>query len=104
MHRRGAMAHAGRTAIITGASSGIGLELARIAAKEGFDLFIAADEPLEQAAEILRGSVASVTTFEGDLADVMEIDRFCDLIAKSGRKVDVLMANAGHGLGHGFLD
>ena len=42
-------------AIVTGASTGIGLELAKRCAKEGYDLLIAADEPeIEQAAASLR--------------------------------------------------
>ena len=41
-------------ALVTGASTGIGLELAREAASRGYDLLIAADEPLDQAASELR--------------------------------------------------
>src|SRR3954468_14229537 len=48
------MASNGQFAIVTGASTGIGLELARCCAKDGFDLLIAADEPeIEQAAASL---------------------------------------------------
>ena len=43
-------------AIVTGASSGIGLELAAISAQEGFDLLVAADRPeIHAAAERFRG-------------------------------------------------
>lgn len=45
-------------AIVTGASTGIGLELAKRCAEEGYDLLIAADEPaIEQAATSLRMAV-----------------------------------------------
>jgi short-subunit dehydrogenase len=92
-------------AIVTGASAGIGLELAKLAAKEGYDLIIAADdgEELRKAGEFLRGlNGAAVDTVEADLATIEGVDR---LIAKAeGRTVEVLCANAGHGLGHAFLD
>ena len=54
-------------AIVTGASSGIGLELAAICAQEGFDLLVAADRPeIHTAAERFRGLGAHVTVVETD--------------------------------------
>ena len=48
-------------AVVTGASTGIGYELARIAAERGYDLVIAADEPeIDVAAERLRALGAMV--------------------------------------------
>lgn len=89
-------------AIVTGASSGIGLELAREGARNGFDLLIAADRPLEEAAGELRALGAEVQCVETDLATRAGVDRLC---AEAGqRPVDALLANAGHGLGKGFLD
>ena len=89
-------------AVVTGASSGIGYELARVAAENGYDLLIAADREIEPAAEQLRALGAFVDTIEVDLATTEGVDQ---LYAKAnGRAVDVLCANAGHGLGHGFLD
>jgi short-subunit dehydrogenase len=56
-------------AIITGASTGIGYELATICAENGFDLIIAADEPnINQAAKALRTLGAEVEAVEADLA------------------------------------
>ena len=56
-------------AIVTGASSGIGLELAAICAQEGFDLLVAADQPeIHTAAERFRSRGAQVTVVETDLA------------------------------------
>ena len=90
-------------AIVTGASSGIGYELARCCAEHGFDLLIAADSPeIHGAAEELRQLGCSVQTVEVDLATEEGVDRL--YAAAQGRAVDALLANAGHGLGHAFLD
>jgi uncharacterized protein len=90
-------------AVVTGASSGIGYELARLCAENGFDLLIAADEPqINQAAEDFRSLGVEVTAVEADLATIEGVDRLYE--AAGGRPVDALLANAGHGLGHGFLD
>jgi short-subunit dehydrogenase len=90
-------------AIVTGASTGIGYELAKRCASEGYDLLIAADEPaIEQAASALRESGTQVDAVQADLATIEGVDQLCS--AAKGRKVDALLANAGRGLGHGFLD
>jgi len=90
-------------AIVTGASTGIGLELARCCAREGFDLLIVADEPqIEQAAAELRTVGGAVDAVQADLATPQGVDKL--YAAAKGRKVDALLANAGRGLGHGFLD
>jgi uncharacterized protein len=90
-------------AIVTGASSGIGLELARICAQEGFDLLVAADSvAIHGAAEQLRDLGAEVSVVETDLATTDGVDEL--MAAVGGRPVDALLANAGHGLGHAFLD
>lgn len=92
-------------AIVTGASTGIGYELARICAGEGFDLLIAADEPeIEKAAADLRSEpgAGAVDALHIDLATEEGIEKLC--AAAGGRTIDVLMANAGRGLGHAFLD
>jgi short-subunit dehydrogenase len=92
-------------AIVTGASSGIGRELAKVCASEGFDLLIAADEPeIERAADEIRGLGAAVETVLADLATIEGVDRLVDAANRIGRPVDALLANAGRGLGHGFLD
>jgi short-subunit dehydrogenase len=90
-------------AIVTGASSGIGYYLAQECAENGFDLVIAADDPnINQAAENFRALGAEVEIVETDLATTEGVDELYD--ALDGRTVDALLANAGHGLGHGFLD
>jgi short-subunit dehydrogenase len=90
-------------AIVTGASTGIGFELAKRCAKEGYDLLIAADEPaIEQAATSLRSTGALVEAIQADLATTEGVDKL--YAAAKGRMVDALLANAGRGLGHAFLD
>jgi short-subunit dehydrogenase len=90
-------------AIVTGASSGIGLELAKCCAADGYDLLIAADEPeINAAAEELRRFGGEVQAVEADLATIEGVEQL--LIAVDGRDVDALLANAGRGLGHAFLD
>jgi short-subunit dehydrogenase len=90
-------------AVVTGASSGIGRELAALCAKSGFDLVVAADDPaLEDAAQAFRADGAEVQTLLADLATLEGVDRLHNLAG--GRQVEVLIANAGHGLGRSFLD
>src|ERR1700710_1074290 len=90
-------------AVVTGASTGIGLELARECAKNEFDLIIAANEAeIESAAELLRREGGSVEAVQADLATIEGVDALYDKIA--GRPVSALLANAGRGLGKAFLD
>lgn len=92
----------GKLAIVTGASSGIGRELAKLAAQDGYDLLVAADTPLVDAASELRSLGAQVEQIECDLSTFEGVDRL--LAAARDRQVDMLFANAGHGLGHAFID
>jgi short-subunit dehydrogenase len=90
-------------AIVTGASTGIGYELAKRCAKEGFDLLIAADEAsINQAAVSLRAQGGKVDAVEADLATMEGVEKLYS--AAGERNVDALLANAGRGLGHAFLD
>lgn len=90
-------------AIITGASTGIGFQLAKQCLDNGFDILIAADEPaIEDAAAALRGSGSSVDAVQADLSGAEGVDKL--YAAAKGRPVAALLANAGRGLGHGFLD
>ncbi|MBV8697530.1 MAG: SDR family NAD(P)-dependent oxidoreductase, partial [Bradyrhizobium sp.] len=92
-------------AVITGASTGIGLELARCCVRDGLDVLIAADEPeIERAASELRaeGGGGKVDAVQADLSTTDGVDKLCE--AAKGRAVDILMANAGRGLGRAFLD
>jgi short-subunit dehydrogenase len=89
-------------AIITGASTGIGFELAEIAAENGYDLLVVADEPLiDAAARDFQQHGVTVDSIEADLATIEGVDRLLD--AAQGRRIDLLCANAGRGLGRDFL-
>jgi len=90
-------------AIVTGASSGIGYELASICAEDGHDLLIAADSPeIYTAAESFQHLGVEVRPLEVDLATEEGVEQL--YAAADGRPVDALLANAGHGLGRAFLD
>jgi uncharacterized protein len=90
-----------KLAIVTGASSGIGLEIAKLAAKDGYDLIVAADTPFVEAAPALKELGANVQEIETDLATQQGVDQL--LSALAGREVDVLVANAGQGVGGPFM-
>jgi short-subunit dehydrogenase len=93
----------GKYAVVTGASSGIGRQLAQQCADHGFDLLLVADEgAIETAATELRASGVSVDALVADLSTVEGVETL--LAATAGRPVDALLANAGRGLGQGFLD
>jgi short-subunit dehydrogenase len=90
-------------AIVTGASTGIGFELAKRCAKEGYDLLIAADEAaIEKAATTLREAGGQVEAIQADLSTKEGVEKL--YTAAKGRAVDALLANAGRGLGRAFLD
>jgi short-subunit dehydrogenase len=92
-------------AIVTGASTGIGYHLAKVCARNGFDLIIAADEPeIESAATDFRSEGASVTAVEADLSTREGVQQLYEAASQAARPVDALLANAGRGLGKGFLD
>lgn len=90
-------------AVITGASTGIGLELARLAARKGYDLIIAANEDaIHAAADELRREGGQVEAVNVNLSGEEGVDVLMAKIAS--RPVSILMANAGRGLGKPFLD
>ena len=95
--------NARKFAVVTGASTGIGFELAKCCARDGFDLLIAADEPeIFVAADKLRELGVTVQAVEADLATIEGVDELVGAV--NGRPIDALLANAGHGLGKAFLD
>ena len=95
---------ADKFAIITGASTGIGFELAKLAAKDGYDLLRrrrrAARSTLPPATS---GSTARGRDRSRPICRRSKASTSCSP-RPSGRPVDLLCANAGHGLGHAFLD
>lgn len=93
---------ADKLAIITGASTGIGFELATLAAKDGYDLIVVADEALIEASARDFGQFGTrVQSVQADLATINGVDQL--LGATGGRRIDLLCANAGTGTGGAFL-
>jgi short-subunit dehydrogenase len=91
-------------AVVTGASSGIGFELAQVFAEEGFDLLITAeDDEIQQAQRELNQLTASVECTRLDLSREEEVARLYERIEATARPVDVLVLNAGIGAGGDFV-
>jgi uncharacterized protein len=90
-------------AVVTGASSGIGRELATQFASNGFDLVIAAeDDGLATARTELEALGASVDAVQVDLATGEGVDELYARVRASGRPVDAIALNAGVGAGGAF--
>jgi uncharacterized protein len=96
-----------QTALVTGASNGIGLELAKQFAAHGFNLVITARhlDALEALAGQIEGKHGvKVTVIAGDLTDPETPQRLFDAVAAENIHVDYLINNAGFGLGGEFVD
>jgi len=90
-------------AVVTGASSGIGFELAKVFAENGYDLLVTAEDvEIEVAHRELNQIAASVECAREDLSSEQGVQRLYDRIKASARPVDVLCLNAGIGEGGDF--
>jgi uncharacterized protein len=91
-------------AVVTGASSGIGLELARQFAQNGFDLLVTATgSTVENSAADLRDLGTHVQTAQADLSTYEGVEALYEAIKCTGRPVDAIAINAGVGLGGDFV-
>jgi short-subunit dehydrogenase len=92
-------------AVVTGASSGIGYELARQFAQNGFDLLIvSAGERIDAAAQDIQALGVSVQPVQADLATHDGVHKLISAIQSSGRPVDAVAINAGVGVSGPFLE
>ncbi len=92
-------------ALVTGASSGIGFELARQFAEHGFDLLVnAEDHTVDTAAARLRSSGAAVSGFQADLRTTAGVDALWDAVQATGRPLAAAALNAGVGRGGPFVE
>ena len=92
-------------AIVPSASMGIGYELTKTAAKNGYDPVIAADEQeINRTAEEFQAFGGKVEAVEADLAMQTGVNKLISAVRAYDKPVGDFLANAGRGLGKGFLD
>ncbi len=92
-------------ALVTGASSRIGYELAKVLANRGYDLIIAsAGDRLAGAAQDFRGLVTQVEEVYVDLASSEGVEELCSRVHAGGRPLDIACINAGVGVGGVFAE
>jgi short-subunit dehydrogenase len=90
---------ASKFAVVTGASSGIGLELARVFGQNGYDVLInSGSEKIEQAASDLRKLGIQVIPVESDLTTYDGVEKLWREIEAAGREIDAIAINAGVGV------
>jgi NAD(P)-dependent dehydrogenase (short-subunit alcohol dehydrogenase family) len=95
-----------RAAIVTGASSGIGLAIARVLGEEGYGLTVAARRPekLEAATEGLKADGFDVQSIAVNVSDEEQIKKVVDTHRERFGRLDVLVNNAGVGVGEAVAD
>jgi short-subunit dehydrogenase len=96
---------ANKLALVTGASSGIGLSLATDLAKRGYDLIVcSAGDRLQGTAEALRVPPVEVVAVQADLATSDGIETLWEQVTALGRSLDIACINAGVGVGGLFAE
>lgn len=95
--------HTKPLAAVTGASSGIGLELAKELARRGYDLIVAAEDPeIVHAAGQMESNAATVCPVRVDLATYEGVEKFYTELKSAGRPLEIVALNAGVGVGGDF--
>ncbi len=97
---------ANKLAVVTGASSGIGYNLAKVFAENNYDLVIVAEDDHIQsvASQLHMGGAVKVTPVQADLATYEGCEQFWQQVEAQGRNVDAIALNAGIGVGGLFVD
>ncbi|MDB5061707.1 MAG: oxidoreductase [Mucilaginibacter sp.] len=100
------MSNASKYALITGATSGIGKELAKLFAKDQYNLIIVAryQQELDETANELKQNGIDVITIAKDLFNRDEVFSLCNDVRQIGIQIDVLVNNAGQGVYGQFKD
>jgi uncharacterized protein len=92
-------------AVVTGASSGIGYELARVFAKNGYDLLVTSgSDGAEEAARDFGSLGTEVQSVQADLATYEGVEKLWQAIQATGRPIDAIAINAGVGVGGKFAE
>jgi uncharacterized protein len=92
-------------AVVTGASSGIGYELARQCASHGFDVVVCAeDASIQDAATRIAGEGTSVHAVQADLRTREGVESLHRAVQATGRPIDALLLNAGVGVSGRFIE
>jgi uncharacterized protein len=96
---------ANKLALVTGASSGIGLSLATDLARRGYDLVVcSAGDRLKTRAQQLQFSQVEVVPVQADLANSEGIERLWEQVVALERNLDIACINAGVGVGELFVE
>ncbi len=101
------MADGKKTALITGASAGLGVEFARLFAKDGHDVALVArrrDKLDEVAAELTKAHAITASVFPVDLTDAGAPRALFDQVAAAGLDIEFLVNNAGFGSNGAFVE
>jgi short-subunit dehydrogenase len=94
-----------KLAVVTGASDGIGYELAKVFAENGFDLVVCAEDAgIAEARQAFEGLGGSVQSVQADLSTYEGVEKLWEAVRGLGRPLDAIAINAGIGSGGPFAE